>query len=267
MKRILTALVILLVLAGLALAQGDNPTPVPTSTATLQVSPESIVTATPGPSPTAVVIDPFLNISIPPPIEIELPEEWLFGYFAHVYEELDGTIATIPYAIYQGPVLGMLNNGIETEAQGTIVILWGYDTVVNEFTVNQTGINPMLDGQRMLRLVMFDNRCVIGMAPQKQYNLGEQLAVGTQFSVVDCPNDEPDTRGWFASTNVDTVNFSVYAFADPIQPVNSPFEFELQSILDTIEFTVAERFVQPEDLQATRDAITLTLTPIATPDQ
>lgn len=267
MRKILSTLLILICCAGFAFAQGNNPTPVPTSTATDAAEPEAIITATPGPSPTAVVIDPLLNISIEPPLSIDLPDDWQFGYFAHIYEELDGSVATIPYAIYRGSIRGMLDNGIETEATGTIVILWGYDTVVNQFTASQTGFNPMLDGQRMLRLVMFDNQCVIGLAPQKQYNLGEQVAVGTTFSVVDCPNGDPDTRGWFASTNVDTVNFSVYAFADPIQPVNSPFETDLQAILDTIEFSVAERFVTEEELVATRDAITLTLTPQATPEQ
>lgn len=262
MKRLgLLLLIVSLMGMGFAAAQ-DNPTPVPTSTETNTPAPTAMVSATPGPSPTPIVIDPVLNIAIEPPLQIDVPDNWEVGYYVHLYRDLDERVETVPWAIYRGPIVGYDETGELTEVTGTIILLWGFNSVLNPFSQQSGLTNPWLDGQRMMRVVLFDARCVLGLAPQKEYTIGTKSAVGTQFSAVDCPQD-PDTRGWFAALVVEDINFAFYAYADPIQPVDSPFEAELQTILDTVEFNVAERMISQEELDATREA--LLLTPTATP--
>jgi hypothetical protein len=264
MRRILHVMkrwimiIIFLTVAGLGiLSAQNNPTPVPTSTSTVI---PSVAEATPQPdgSVTPIVINPLLDMPIEPPISIELPDDWGYAYNAFLYTDLDGRVETIPFAYYEGPV---------TNATGTIILLWGFDTVVNPFG-GQQGSTPWLDGLRLLRLVIMDNQCNIGTAPEREYNVGNITATGTQFSAVDCPEGIPDTRGWFAATFVDGVNFAFYVYADPIQPVGSPAIPELQAILDTVEFRVSDLRETQAELAATRAAflteIPLTLTPQAT---
>lgn len=254
-------IVLLLAVFGLSIisAQG-NPTPVPTSTstpppmATLDPAAQLTATATP------VLISPLLGLPIQPPLTIELPDDWRYAYNAFIYADLDGRIETVPFAYYEGPV---------TDGTGTIVLLWGFDSVVNPFAAQQA-TNPWLDGLRLLRLVIMDHSCNIGTAPQREYSVGGLDATGTQFSAVDCPEGIPDTRGWFAALNVDEVNFAFYMYIDPLPPAGTPAEFDLQAILDTVEFDVGSLRVGPEELAATREAFLtalppITVTPQATP--
>jgi hypothetical protein len=244
---------------GVLSAQG-NLTPVPTSTSTpapaASLDPAVLLT----PTATPIVISPILGLPIQPPLTMALPDGWGFAYNAFVYADLDGRIETVPFAYYEGPV----SNGT-----GVIVLLWGFDSVVNPFS-QQQAVNPWLDGLRLLRLVIMDNKCNIGTAPQREYSVAGLDATGTQFSAVACPEGIPDTRGWFAALTVDEVNFAFYMYIDPIQPAGALAELELQAILDTVEFRVSDLRVAPAELAATREAFltalpTITQTPEVTP--
>ena len=103
----------------------------------------------------------------------------------------------------------------------------------------------------------------VGTAPQRDYVVGGLPAIGTSFSAVDCPFEQPDTRGWFASLNVDSLNFAFYAYVDPIQPAQSSALSDIQMILDSIVFDVESITFTAEEVEATRQA--LALTPVATP--
>lgn len=228
-----------------------------TATPSAEITPEAEVTP--------LVLNPLLNLQIAPPLEITLPEGWQFGYDNLVYEDIDGEIDSVPIAVYRGLIEGTDSAGQSVETTGWIILVWGYDSVIaaNPFLPPSGSFNPWLDGQRILRLLVFSNECVIGLAPQREYSIGELEATGTTYSVINCPNDEPDTRGWFAAVNVDGINFAFYLYADPLQGTNSPFEFALQSILDTVVFKVAERLITTEEIEATRQALP---TPTATPE-
>lgn len=238
-----------LLMTGVLLASAqDDPTP----TAPSPILP----TATP--TQDVVSLNPLLGMRTRPPFEIDLPEDWqlaLRDTFAYrdIIEDGDGTLETVPIDVYTGP----LSNG----AQGWIVMLWGYDSVA-PFSPMQPQGDPVrtawLDGLRLLQFVVFDVRCNFGTAPQREYSVGGLPAVGTTFSAVDCPEASPDTRGWFALLEVDGLDFAFYAYADPIQPAESSFEFELQDILDTVVFDVEAITITAQEFQATQQALVLT---------
>lgn len=214
-------------------------------------------TETPTPEPTAtatpVPIDALLGLSIEPPMEITLPDDWertlLDTYIYHdIMADSDGQLETVPIAIYHGPV---------ADGDGWIVVLWGFDSIVPIDTsledFNERAL--WLDGLRLLQFIIFDVRCNVGTAPQREYTIGEYTALGTTFSAVDCPFDVPDTRGWFAALEVDGLNFVFYNYIDPIPPVGSQSEYDLQAILDTVEFSVDELIVSRAEFEATRELI------------
>ena len=121
----------------------------------------------------------------------------------------------------------------------------------------------------MWQFVVFDASCNIGTAPQRDYTVGGLPAIGTSFSAVDCPFEQPDTRGWFASLNVDTLNFAFYAYVDPIQPPGSFALDEIQTIVDSVVFDVEAITFTAAEVEATRQSIALTaeatFQPTATP--
>lgn len=229
-----------------------SPTLVPTNTATPLPSatvPPTEALPTAVPTATVVLLDPLLDIAIPPPIEITLPEGWQFGYDTLLYRDVDGQTDSVPFALYSGPV---------TDGTGTIVLVWGFDSVTgilpNEFGER----NIFLDAIRILRTVIFDPRCNIGTAPQRDYTIGNLLATGTPINITSCPEGQPDTRGWLASTVRENVNFAFYVYIDPLPPLNHPSEAELQAILDTVVFRIGDMLITPAELAATQQALQLT---------
>jgi hypothetical protein len=218
------------------------------------------------PETTSIPISDLLGLPIEAPLSITLPEGWaLLARDTYIYndvmEDSDGAIETVPFDVYGGP----LSNG----TTGWIVVVWGFDSLVISSTseADFEERSAWLDGLRMLQLVVFTPGCNLGTAAQRDYSVGGLPAVGTSFSAVDCPLELPNTRGWFASLKVDGLNFAFYSYADPIQPPESLFEFELQSILNTVDFSVDEITVSPEEFEATRDAFVATqlaVTPEAT---
>ncbi len=233
-----------------------------TSAQTGETTPEPIE-----PTPAPMVLDPLLGISTTPPLEMTLPEGWeLVLRDTFTYQDLvpdgDGQLETLPIDVYRGPL---------TNAEGWIVMLWGYDSLVPydpEMTEEEYYTRAAwLDGLRMLQFVVFDARCNIGTSPQRDYSVGGFPAVGTTFNAVDCPFEQPDTRGWFAALSAGNLNFSFVAYADPIQPAGSIVEFELQAILDSVVFDVESITVTAQEFEATRQAILTTpRAPLEFPD-
>lgn len=235
---------LLLTIAGVTSAQTETPEP-----------DSQALTSTPAP----LLLDPLLGFGTLPPFEMTLPEGWqLVLRDTFTYQDLvldgDGQLETLPIDVYYGPV--------SNEGEGWIVMLWGYDSLV-PFEPNLTESEyyeraAWLNGLRMLQFVVFDSRCNIGTAPQRDYSIGVLPAIGTTFSAVDCPGEQPDTRGWFAALNIDNLNFAFFAYADPIQPAGSIVEFELQAIIDTVVFNVEAITITAQEFHATRQAIALT---------
>jgi hypothetical protein len=209
-------------------------TPIPTlqDVPTLVPTPED----TPLPEDEPIIIEPLLGEEIAPPLDIDIPDEWLQGFNAITINDLDGRLRSIPLAVYTGPVAG---------GTGFIIVLWGFPNVTagNPFAPETGQINLWSDGLRMLRQVVVDRACNLGTDLQMDYTVGGLLATGTQFAAVDC-SGEPDTRGWFAGLQVDKLNFVFYVYTEPIEAMGTA-ESELQAILDTVQFRVDELITEP----------------------
>jgi hypothetical protein len=216
------------------------------------------VAATPEATPTEDVIQlpPVLGKSTEPPMDITLPVGWKVAQNdALIIPDADGAIRSIPFVAYSGPITG---------GQGTIVLLWGFPSLVNPFANNGTPsaqdlanlIDPSLgggggtpitpdlwsDGLRLLRLAIVEQGCNVGTDLKRTYTVGTLSGVGTQFAAVQCPQ-LPDTRGWFVGVPADGLNFIFYMFSDPIQAMDTG-RSDLQAVLDTVHFHPLE--VTPE---------------------
>lgn len=256
MKKWLATLAILVLMGVLAVsAQEDSNSETPVA---IQDLATVEATATP------VTINALLGLSVEPPMQITLPDGWKRVLLdTYIYHDLlsggTGTLATVPIAVYSGPV--------SNNAKGWIVVLWAYDSIVPMDTSAEDFADRALwlDALRLLQFVVFDVRCNIGTAPQRDYTIGKYSAIGTTFTAVDCPFDAPDTRGWFATLDVDGLNFVFYSYIDPIPPAGSQEEYDLQSILDTVTFSVDKMLVTRDEFEATRTAY-LSQTLQGTPD-
>ena len=209
-------------------------TPVATSTATPEAT--GAVEATPtAPAPEVteeptilVEITPLAGAADPPPLEITLPEGWVRGYDSYGLLDVDD-MRYIPLAVYRGPVTG---------GTGTIVLLWGFPSLVDGNPLAEGTPMPDLwvDALRLFRLAIVDSGCNPGTDLQRSYRVGGRAATGTQFAIVECP-ELPDTRGWFAGLREGGLNFVFYIYADPIEAMDSAQD-ELQAILDSVIFRV-----------------------------
>lgn len=179
----------------------------------------------------AATLAPLLNqAGAPPPLEIDLPEGWGQAFGATVLTDIDA-VRNIPFALYQGEVTG---------GTGTIIVLWAFPNLLpggNPF-LDGTPAAPdlYLDGTRLLRLAVVEERCNIGTDLRRQYAVGGLAASGTSFAAVDCP-DQPDTRGWFAGLQQFNLNFLFYVYTNPISAMDTA-QGELQAILDTVRFVL-----------------------------
>ncbi len=176
-------------------------------------------------------VDALSHQAVEPPLTIALPDGWSFAYDALVLQDIDG-IRPIPFAFYQGPVTG---------GTGTIVLLWGFPSLVN---IGALEPDVWTDGTRLLRLAIFEAGCNVGTDLRRNYSVGGMQAVGTQFAAVDCPQ-LADTRGWFAGLRQFNVNFVFYAYAEPIEAMDSSAPDELQAILDSVQFVMPEITPEP----------------------
>jgi hypothetical protein len=245
----LGSLVLLWLVMGVTAQENTEPTPSPTG-----VLPTATITpGGPTLTPTPIQLDPLLSIGIEPPMDITLPDEWLFGYDTLAYRDIDGSIQTALIAVYTGPV---------TEGTGWLILIWGHNSVVNPFEMESPERAAFLDGLRLLRLVIFDPTCDVEVEPQTEYSVGQEPAQGAEFTALNCPEEQPDTSGWFAALTQEGMNFAFYAYVDPMQDTDAPGMAEVQTILDSINFRLEEVTFSQEEFEATRAAI-LTQTPSA----
>ncbi|MEQ8676401.1 MAG: hypothetical protein RLP44_04920 [Aggregatilineales bacterium] len=213
-------------------------TPVPTSTSTNTPAPTNTGEPTALPTATATLVSIELSPSEgqPPPFTIDLPEGWSSAYYALPIEEIDGNIRVIQIAGYNGPV---------TEGAGYVIVIWGFSniSVGNPLTGGTQSL--WLDGLRFWRLQVVEPDCNVGTDLQREFTVGGLPAVGTFVSAVDCP-DTPDTAGWFAGLNNEGANFIFYAFTEPSSALQNETgaPAELQNILDSVQFFVADRMTQ-----------------------
>ncbi len=183
------------------------------------------------------VYDPLAHDPIPPPVALDLPDGWNFAYDALVLQDIDG-IRPIPFAVYQGPITG---------GTGYIVLLWGFPNLVKLTSLTDVNLEPDIwtDATRLLRLAIVEEGCNVGTDLRRNYSVGGLQAIGTQFAAVDCP-ELPDTRGWFAGIRQFNANFVFYVYADPITAMDDDRAVQdLQSILDTAQFTMPEITPEP----------------------
>jgi len=215
------------------------------TTVAMELTAQATVEVTPEATPVVVEVDPVLGQSVELPLDITLPEGWaLEANDTLVLSDLSSTeeLRGIPFAAWSGPVTG----GV-----GTIVLLWGFPSLVPLDEANAAaamiGTPPppdlFADGLRLLRLAVIDPNCNIGTDLRRTYRIGTLSAVGTQFAAVECP-DLPDTRGWFAGVQANNLSFIFYVYADPIEAMDTGRD-ALQSILDTVQFRVPEASTSP----------------------
>lgn len=191
-------------------------------------------TPSPGPSqtslPTTTPIEFNPDEQVPPPIAIGLPEGWQVGY------GIVPLSRQIPFALYNGPVSG----GI-----GTIIVLWGFVSVVPPLDANPLDPDSLLgtdiysEGILLFRQAIIEPDCQrVGTDVVREYSVGGQLAFGTEIAILDCPTT-PDARGWFAGLQVDGINFVFYVYTEPLEAMDAA-RAELQTILDGVVFRVNE---------------------------
>jgi len=166
----------------------------------------------------------------PPPFDITLPEGWGRAYSTIVLQDIDA-IRNIPFALYQGPVTG---------GMGTIIVLWAFPNLIPSGGLTGADVPPDLyiDGTRLLRLAVVEERCNIGTDLRREYSVGGLAAVGTSFAAVDCPG-QPNTRGWFAGLQQFNLNFVFYVYAEPLAAMDVA-EPEMQALLDSVRFVLPQ---------------------------
>lgn len=226
------------------------PSLTPTPDVTRVPLPSWTPSASPPPSDTPVplVLESEGLDAYPPPIDIDLPPGWASGFDIIVNPDIDGVLRAFPVAVYQGPV---------TDGTGTLVLLWGFQATTADPVFGTTDATSIYrDGLRLWRFLLNGIDCNIGTDLQYDFQVGGQQASGTFVSAVDCPPGpddvpEPDVSGWFAGLNVDGLPFIFYAYTDPAA-ILGPARAEMQAILDTVSFRVAEA------LTATAPALTAT---------
>ncbi len=211
-------------------------TPTPFTTPTANVSPTPAESATPTPTFVPLQFESEGVDEYRPPINIDLPDEWQSGFDIIVNPDIDGELRAFPVAVYQGPV---------TNGTGTIILIWGFQsTTPSEVIAPSDSVNIYRDGLRLWRFLLNGIECNVGSDLQRDYLIGGLPAAGTFVSAVDCPPgvggvEDPDVSGWFAGMRVENLPFIFFAFSDP-QAILGPARDEMQAILDTVEFRVAE---------------------------
>jgi hypothetical protein len=217
-------------------------TPEPTLTATPAVTRTPFVmpteyptnTSVPvTPSATAIKVDAFTGLAVEPPLTIALPEGWTTLYDTALLNDL-GELTYVPIAVYSGPVTG---------GTGTIALVWNFSSVTNPNPFSETygQISLLSDGERLLRQLVIEIGCNVGLEPARtDLTLGRLPAVGRFWSAVTCPAGMPDTRGWYVAREDLQIGFLFYAFTDPITAMDGAAKQELQAILDTVVLRVSE---------------------------
>ena len=189
------------------------------------ITPEPDVTPIDTPIPVQAVAEEDVIL----PLTMNLPDGWQYGSGVQAINDI-GELRIIPYGLYTGAVTG---------GQGFIVVLWDFPNATAGNLFIEDGAEPDLyvDGLRLLRLVILERECVIGTDLKMEYSIGGRVASGTQFSTTNCP-DIQDTRGWFAGVFEQQVPFVFYAYTEPITAMDGAARTELQTMLDSVQFTL-----------------------------
>ncbi len=185
------------------------------------------------PSATPLKVDTFTGLVIQPPLTIQLPEGWTTLYDTALVNEM-GELNYVPIAVYTGPVSG---------GKGTIALVWNFSSIAsaNPFDASYGQINLLSDGERLLRQLVIEIGCNVGLEPARtDLKLGGLPAAGRFWSAVTCPAGMPDTRGWYVAREDMQIGFVFYAFTDPIDAMNGAAKQELQAILDTVVLRVKD---------------------------
>jgi len=212
------------------------PSATPLATRTPFVMPTDRPSQTPvpvTPSATPIKVDTFTGLVVQPPLTIKLPKDWTTLYDTALVNEL-GELNYVPIAVYKGPVTG---------GTGTIALVWNFSSIAsaNPFDSNYGQINLLSDGERLLRQLVIEIGCNVGLEPARtDLTLGGLPAEGRFWSAVTCPADMPDTRGWYVARQDMQIGFVFYAFTDPITAMSGPAQQELQAILDTVVLRVKD---------------------------
>jgi hypothetical protein len=248
MRAALIFVMIVISMARPAGAQEATPTPAPVSPADLFAPPAATVE----PEATEelrLAVQAAEGQELDPPFVIKLPDDWqAFNRTIAIQDIM--TIDVIPYTLYTGPVSG---------GQGFIIALWGFQTVGTQNPATQEVIlDPYLDALRLLRLAVIGSDCVPGTDVEREFTIGDLTVTGANFSAYRC-EETTDTRGWFFGLTQDGLSFAFYMYAEPIEAMDGDAPFELQAILDTVEFRV-DQFIE-----SIEPVPTLTPLPSATP--
>lgn len=209
----------------------------PTSTPrfTPSASPDLASTALQAPTATEILPSPTITpsltpevlftVGIAPPLTIDIPEGWQVAHLAlpinNAYIQ-----GNLPFSVYRGP--------LPSGGTGTIWLIWAFPNI----TSPSGQLNLYADGVQLLRSLVFDGTsCNIGLgAEQRSYKIGDQDAIGTIFSAVDC-EESGDIAGFFAALQVDGNNFAFFAGVEPVENVNAGSD-DLQAIFQTVQFEV-----------------------------
>ncbi|MBC8099780.1 MAG: hypothetical protein H7Y11_10085 [Armatimonadetes bacterium] len=245
MRTIQTLVVISLFVFGSALTLAQTASPTPTLTLDGTLTPEAVGTEDLEPLGTAE-IDPLVITDLIAPIRIALPEGWLVGQ-AVVPDDLPfsgtalqtsegvGAFGLLPFTVYKGPVTG---------GTGYIILVWGFRNVTSVSPGKESGAQLFLrgDGIRLLNVIISDPDCNIGIDVDREFAVGEQVAIGAYWAAIECPAladgtpGLPDSRGWFAVTRQNDLNFAFYVYTEPIVALDGAAQTELQAIMDSVVF-------------------------------
>lgn len=209
-------------------------TPLPTGTPPPPASATPIITAEPSATPEAGDADDTpdtadalsdMNVlpGVPPPFEIELPDEWKALHIVVPMRAFDNRIYDVPLSIYFGP--------LPDDVTGYLYVFWGYPTV--QLGVGG-GANPWADGLHILRGTFVDPSCNLGIDQQETFYVGDRKATGTFYTAVGCKSTT-DTAGWFAALRVGDGNYAFFTAVEPLDSLPDQTA-NLQAILDTVEF-------------------------------
>lgn len=249
-RRLLT-LIVCLMFATVGQVSAETPTPAP------EPRPTAVIITINEDNPVEIPIEELNFIleaaegqEIDPPMTLDLPEDWLWGNGTAVIQDVFG-LQLLPFTIYTGPVTG---------GDGFIVIIWGYESIgVLNSETGETKQTPYNDALRLLRFALIGPDCVPGIDVEREFEIGEYTAQGSNFSAYRC-EETVDTRGWFMGLQVDGVSMSIYAYTEPIQAMDGTAPQELQAILDTAEFDILALY---DRLRERRDELTAQATATA----
>jgi hypothetical protein len=243
------------------------------------ISPTAIPTLDPAASPTSplLALTPVVGLTplptIPPvipiaapPLLIQPPRDWRFGYFETPSGDLT-VRGNVSVAVYTGPIRG---------GTATIVILWNYPSIQPPTSLGQPnqptrtplpnplGLDAMQlqlhrDGLRLLKGTVLDITCNIGnYGLRTDLTVGKLPAIGENFAASQCQSDT-DVIGWFAGLRQHGKDYLFYVYVEPLAAFND-LAWDVQGILDTVQFVAPEQQTltpQPSPVLA------VTATPVA----